>query len=178
VNYLHGLPFFAVSVACARGEARRIAEGGRLPELLAGAVLMPALGLRFAAELEGGATLNGRPLRLAGRGPLERALVGVSMSVRSAGLALPAAVLERVAANVQKVRALGATAGELALVAAGKLDGMVHHGTHLWDLAAGTLVALEAGAVVDARPAADGRWNLLAANPDIFLPLSQAIEGT
>ncbi|MGA8249055.1 MAG: inositol monophosphatase family protein, partial [Nocardioides sp.] len=65
VNYLYGLPHFAVSIAAE-------VDG----QVVAGVVLAPALGLEYVATLGGGATCNGRPARPRPVVPLSERLVG------------------------------------------------------------------------------------------------------
>ena len=134
-NYLYGFPAWAVSVA---------AEVGG--EVVAAAVADPSHGELFTATRGGGAACDGRPLAAGPGPPLATALVGTGFSYESARRARQAAVLAGVLPRVRDVRRAGAAALDLCWVGAGRLDGFYERGLQPWDLAAGGLVATEAGA--------------------------------
>jgi myo-inositol-1(or 4)-monophosphatase len=165
-NYLYGFPAWAVSVA---------AEVGG--EVVAAVVADPSHGEVFAATLGGGATCNGRPLAT-GPGPaLGTALVGTGFSYESARRERQAAVLHQVLPRVRDVRRAGAAALDLCWVAAGRLDAFYERGLQPWDLAAGALVATEAGARtggLDGGPPSTAF--ALAAAPALFDPLRHLLE--
>jgi len=146
VNFLYGLPQYAVSVAASR-------EG----EVVAGVVVNVAGGEVFTATLGGGATCDGRPLRVRDVVPLERRLVGTGFNYVAATRAVQAAAVARMLGTVRDVRRMGSAALDLCALAAGRLDAYVEEGLHPWDLAAGGLVAREAGARVESLPGAGGR---------------------
>jgi myo-inositol-1(or 4)-monophosphatase len=64
---------------------------------------------------------------------------------------------------VRDIRRLGSAALDLCALAAGRLDAYVEEGLHEWDLAAGGLVAAEAGARVEVHTGAGGKDCVLAA---------------
>jgi myo-inositol-1(or 4)-monophosphatase len=168
VNYLYGLPWYAVSVAVTRG--------GPAGRTLAGAVVEPDSGRVWSAHLGGGATLDGRPLRAAPVTRLDLALVATGFSYteqrRVAQGELSAALLAR----VRDVRRLGAASLDLCAVAAGWVDGYYEHAINPWDWAAGALVATEAGAVVR-TPDPDAPYGdaIVAAAPGIADALVDAL---
>jgi myo-inositol-1(or 4)-monophosphatase len=138
VNYVRGLPYYAVSVALER-------EG----EILLGVVADPVRKEFFTAIRGRGAWLGGKPLRVSGRERLEEAVVGAV--VPPPGSPLLEACLERfcaVARRAAGVRRAGAAALDLAYVAAGRLDGFFVLSLRRWDIAAGVLLVQEAGGVV------------------------------
>ena len=165
-NYLYGLPAWAVSVAAE--------VDGRV---VAAVVADPSHGEVFAATRGGGATCNGRPLAV-GDGPgLATALVGTGFSYDAERRARQAAVLREVLPRVRDVRRAGAAALDLCWVAAGRLDAFYERGLQPWDLAAGALVAAEAGARtgdLDGGPASTAF--ALAAAPGLFTPLRDLLE--
>ena len=114
---------------------------------IAGAVFVPTTDELFSAALGYGASLNGRPIRCRDRGLAGHALVGTGFSYPAGhaeqGL-LVAALLPRRA----DIRRYGAAAVDLCSVAAGRLDVYVEEGLDPWDLAAGEIIAREAGATV------------------------------
>lgn len=145
-NFLHGLPYWAVSVAYVRD--------GRL-EL--GITYAPLLDELYAARRGGGATCNGLSIRASGCSDLARAIISVGYS-RRIPPADHAAALGRLLAGGGEYRRLGCATLSLALVADGRLDGF--YGPHLnsWDALAGVLLAEEAGAWASDFLAGDGLW--------------------
>jgi myo-inositol-1(or 4)-monophosphatase len=162
-NYLYGFPAFAVSIA-AEVHGRGVA----------GAVHDPLHRETFAASLGGGARLNGVPLSVAGAGAgdLATALVGTGFSYDASARARQSAVLRHVLPSVRDIRRAGAAALDLCWVAVGRLDAFYERGLQPWDLAAGAVVATEAGALVERRP--DG--TVVAAVPQLFEPLCRLLD--
>lgn len=142
-NYLYGIPAWSVSIA--------VEADGRP---LAGAVRDPSRGDTFSALAGQGSFRNG--LRLAPRPvpTLDRALIGTGFGYDSARRAAQAALLPAVLPEVRDIRRFGSAALDLCWVGAGELDGYFEAGLAPWDLAAGSLVAREAGIWVGAIDAA------------------------
>jgi myo-inositol-1(or 4)-monophosphatase len=138
VNYLYGLPQYAVSIAAER-------DG----EIVAGVVLSPVPGLEYAATLGGGATRNGVPVRVRSTPPLDQTLVSTGFSYESDLRALQGRSTARMLPQVRDIRRYGSCALDLCSVACGESDAYVEEGVNLWDYAAGALVAQEAGAVFE-----------------------------
>lgn len=134
VNYVHGVPNFAVSVALE-------CEG----RIIAGAIYDPSLDECFTAEAGGGAFLNGIPIRTSGTTQLTEALVVASFP---AGIQEGHPEIERfVRALVatQSLRRTGSAALNLSYLAAGRFDAYWATTTKIWDIAAGFLILSEAG---------------------------------
>lgn len=139
VNYAHGIPIFSVSVAYAyRGQ------------VVLAAIYDPMRDELFTAERGGGAYLNGtRRLRVSDQEELAKSLLVT-------GFPYDAWNSERdnfdnfvrLSKRTQGVRRLGSAAIDLCYVAAGRFDGFWEMGLKPWDVAAGGLIAEEAGAVV------------------------------
>lgn len=142
VNYLYGLPSWAVSVAATR-QGRSVA----------GVVLAPDLGLEYDAVLGGGSRCQGEPLRVrtATSGP-EGWLVGTGFGYELDVRARQGRAVAQLLTRVRDIRRGGSCALDLCAVAAGQLDAYVEEGPHWWDHAAGGLVATEAGAALDVTP--------------------------
>jgi myo-inositol-1(or 4)-monophosphatase len=140
-NYLYGLPMWAVSIAAVR-------DG----EVLAGAVHAPALGLLFTAGLHLGASVVTagvrRDMRCSIPAGLSQSLVATGFGYTAERRERQGRVLADLVASVRDVRRAGAAALDMCWVAEGKLDAYYERGTHVWDVAAGLLIAREAGAVV------------------------------
>ena len=138
VNYAHGIPVFSVSIAYLR-------DG----EVKLGVVYDPLRDELFAAERGRGAWLNGRTLHVSAATDLQRSLLVTGFPYDA--WSNPNNNLDHFAAFSklsQGVRRLGSAAIDLCYVAAGRFDGYWELSLHPWDLAAGSLIAGEAGATV------------------------------
>jgi myo-inositol-1(or 4)-monophosphatase len=166
VNYLYGLPSWAVSVAAERD--------GRT---VAGVVYAPERGETYRAVLGGGAHCGDRELRCRTAPPFERALVGTGFGYVAERRAAQAAVVARLLPAVRDIRRCGSAAIDLCDVAAGRLDAYYERGLHPWDRAAGALIAREAGALTGGRVGAPESDDLtVAAPPGLFEPLQGLLE--
>lgn len=152
VNYLYGLPAYAVSVAAVVGDPR--VTGAWEP--VAGAVYNPVSGQVFHARTGGGAAVryvghtvsSDTPLTV-GEGPsLDQCLLATGFAYESQVRARQADVLRAVLPVVRDIRRFGSAALDLCAVAAGTVDAYFEEGLNPWDLAAGWLVVTEAGGVV------------------------------
>jgi myo-inositol-1(or 4)-monophosphatase len=152
VNYLYGLPHFAVSIAAER-------DG----EVVAGVVLAPVLGLEYAATAGGGATVNGRPIGPRPVVPLGERLVGTGFSYEQPARERQAGYLARMLPRIRDIRRLGSCALDICGVAAGLLDAYVEEGAHIWDHAAAGLVVEEAGGVLEVTRSPVGKRLLICA---------------
>ncbi|TPJ78570.1 inositol monophosphatase family protein [Mesorhizobium sp. B2-6-2] len=137
-NFLHGIPVFSVSIALER-------QG----QIVAGVVYNPAMDELYTAERGGGAFMNDRRLRVAGRSKLTDAVIGCGVPHLGRGQHGNFLIeLRNVMAEVSGVRRLGSAALDLAYVAAGRMDGFWETGLSSWDIAAGILLVREAGGFV------------------------------
>ncbi|MFF0297389.1 inositol monophosphatase family protein [Kitasatospora sp. NPDC004615] len=166
VNYLYGLPSWAVSVAAELdGEA------------VVGVVYVPARGELFQAVRGRGAELNGRRLTVRPAPAWGQALVATGFGYLRERRVHQAEVLHALMGEVRDIRRAGAAAVDLCDVAAGRFDGYFERGLAPWDRAAGVLIAQEAGALTGSRPGlpADGELTI-AAPPGVFEPLQARLE--
>lgn len=143
VNYLYGLPAYAVSVAAVVGEPTPATWTA-----LAGCVHAPATGETWTAGRGHGAHLDGRRLTVAAAPALDRCLLGTGFGYVADRRRAQARVLASLLPRVRDVRRMGAAAIDLCQVATGRLDLYYERGLQPWDLAAGALVVVEAGGVV------------------------------
>lgn len=170
-NFLHGVPQFAVSIAC-------LYKG----QLQHGVVLDPVKREEFTASRGRGATLNGRRIRVSSRTSLDGALIGTGIPFNGFALEHIDAYLDalrEIAGKTAGIRRAGSAALDLAYVAAGRFDGFWEMNLNPWDMAAGLLLIKEAGGMVsDFRGGADvmASRNVVAANPKLFKPLLQIVE--
>lgn len=135
VNFLYGLPEYAVSVAAEL-------DG----EVVAGAVLNVATGVEYAAARGLGATRDGAPLSVRAVPPVPERLVLTGFGYRTDVRAGQAERVARMLPRVRDIRRMGSCALDLCHVAEGSADGYVEDGPQAWDWSAGSLVATEAGA--------------------------------
>jgi len=136
-NYLYGLAGFGVSIAAE-------ADG----TVIAGVVLDVIRNELFAATLGGGATRDDAPIAVSGATDLATTLVATGFSYNPARRARQAAMLTTLLPEVRDIRRFGAAAVDLCALACGRVDAYYEHGLAIWDLAAGALIATEAGALM------------------------------
>jgi myo-inositol-1(or 4)-monophosphatase len=163
VNYVHGIPHFAVSIAC----EHRIAGNWRA---VVGVVHDVMHGEQFSAMRGGGSTCDGAPLRVAEPISLSAAVLATEFGYQPEDRRRQAAQVARVAPHVADIRATGSSAIALCWVAAGRLDGYFEDELSRWDWAAGRLIVEEAGGVVTAF--GNG---VLAAGPHLHEHLSRLL---
>lgn len=167
VNYLYGLPPYAVSIAAE-------VDG----QVAVGVVYDPVLDELYAARRGGGATCNGAALRCSEQAELGQALVATGFGYAAERRAAQARLLCSVLPAVRDIRRQGSAALDLCSVARGRVDAYYERGLFPWDLAAGGLVAREAGARVEGlhgTPAGDPLT--VAAPPQLFRALHDLLAG-
>jgi myo-inositol-1(or 4)-monophosphatase len=158
VNYLYGIPVFAVSIAVAAGD-----------QLLAGVVYDVSRDELWSAVSGRGAFCNGRPVQCRTETDPAMALLSTGFAYSAHRRAWQATVLAGVLPRVRDIRRMGSAALDQCAVAGGRVDGYFEAGMAPWDWAAGALVAREAGARVEGlqgRP--PGHRLTVAANPALF----------
>ncbi|QIN78541.1 inositol monophosphatase [Rubrobacter marinus] len=136
-NFAHGLPVFCVSIALERAG-----------EVVLGVVHDPMREEIFVAERGGGATLDGRPIRVSETDELIRALLVTGLPYDRDAMPAALDLLSRFAVLTQGLRGLGSAALDVCYVAAGRVDGYYERGVRPWDVAAGALILEEAGGTV------------------------------
>jgi myo-inositol-1(or 4)-monophosphatase len=146
VNYLYGIPSYAVSVAAAVGDPAR--PGAWAP--VAGAVVNPVTGEVFHAHVGGGAWLERpgvarRRLEVGEPPELAHALAGTGFGYDADRRLWQARMLLGVVPAIRDIRRIGSAALDICAVASGTLDCYFERGLNPWDLAAAWLVLTEAG---------------------------------
>jgi myo-inositol-1(or 4)-monophosphatase len=158
VNYLYGLPQYAVSLA---------AEVDGV--VVAGVVRNAATDDEWTATLGGGAWRGRRRLTGSVRTTLDQTLLATGFGYDPARRAHQGAVLAGLITRVRDIRRFGAAALDLCMAAEGSVDAYFEKGLNPWDHAAGGLVAVEAGLLVSGLGgAAAGKDMLVAAPPALF----------
>jgi myo-inositol-1(or 4)-monophosphatase len=171
VNYLYGLPDWAVSIAAE-------VDG----TILAGVVEVPRFGETFTAVAGRGAWLHRDgtviALRCNSGVALGQALVGTGFGYDAGRRRVQGEVVAALLPHVRDIRRGGSAAVDLCSVAAGRMDAFYERGLNYWDYAAGGLIAREAGALVgglSGRP--EGTAMTVAAGPDLFRHLDAFLTG-
>ena len=164
VNFLYGVPIFAVSIAGA-------VDG----EVVAGAVVDVLRGEMFSARVGGGARLDGEPLAVSACDRLPAALVATGFSYRAELRAVHGAVVHRVLSVARDVRCFGSAALELCWVACARVDAYYERDIKVWDYSAGVLIAREAGALTE-LPCPENDDLVIAATPGVFHELRSAVQ--
>ena len=169
-NYAIGVPYFATTIALAR-------DG----EVVYGATYDPSRDEMFEARRGGGATCNGAPVVVSDKTSLSMATLATDMGYNDAMAGFALQLLDRLWPGMQAVRIMGSAALGLAYTASGRADVYFHHCLAPWDIAAGILLAQEAGAVVtdrDGAPITLDSPSIIVANDalkDEFLRITEGL---
>jgi len=159
VNYLYGLPAYAVSLAAEVDGVMAV-----------GAVYNPAIDELWTAVRGEGAWLDGRRLGVDRRsGPevasLDQALVATGFGYGATRRRSQAAVVATLLPEVRDIRRFGAASLDLCSAATGRVDAYFERGLEPWDLAAGGLIASEAGLLVTGLSGAPAGGEMVVAAP-------------
>ncbi len=168
-NFLHGYPVYAVSIA--------LAHKGQIQHAV---VYDPTRNDLYTASRGAGAFLNDKRIRVSNRDKLIDTLIGTGFPFRMGDdIEAYTNMFKDLTAKTAGIRRPGAAALDLASVAAGRLDGFWEFGLSPWDLAAGSLLIIEAGGLVgdlEGEPNYMQNGRIIAGNPKIFAQLLQAIR--
>lgn len=160
-NFLYDLPGYAVSIAACDTHGP-----------LASAVYLPRTNELFSAHRNGGSTLDGHRIAVSGASDLATSLIATGFSYLPHRRVRQAARVTQLLPLVRDIRRLGAASVDLCYVACGRLDAYFEEWLGPWDLAAGQLIASEAGARLGnltgglVEPA-----SVVASAPGLFQPL-------
>ncbi|WP_307865131.1 inositol monophosphatase family protein [Myceligenerans salitolerans] len=172
VNYLYGVAGWAVSVAVVAGPPDPAAW-----TILAGAVHSVPQDTTWSAGLGQGATRDGEPIGVSRPASLGECLVGTGFGYDADRRAAQAVVLTHVLPQVRDIRRLGSAAIDLCLLAQGSIDLYYERGLNPWDMAAGALVATEAGAVMTGLRGRVATGDMVVAGgADFVAPLAKILE--
>ncbi len=169
-NFINGFPHYCISL-CASVDG--------VPTH--GVIIDPTRREEFSASKGKGAQLNGERIRVSDQKNLTDALL--SCSSRSTPeqnykYNLLGTFME-LYKNEITIRRTGCSALDLAYIGAGRLDGFWGNGLKPWDVAAGIVIAEEAGALLSdfhGNPRYHGSENIVCCSPKCFKPILQAVE--
>lgn len=167
-NFVHGIPFYCVSIACWRNGSPFI-----------GVCYDPVHDELYHAQKDEGAYLNGERIRVSEADLLVDAIVatGFPYDVHD-GSREVVERLSRVLERVQGIRRFGAAALDLCHVARGVFDGFYETSLKAWDMAAGALIVQEAGGKIslfDGSPFEPFDGEILATNGRIHEQLESLL---
>lgn len=163
VNYLYGLPGWCVSIAAKDDQGSVV-----------GVVHAPSLAMTWQAERGRGAFLNGQQISTSEVCELDKALIATGFSYSREVRQAQAEAIKKLIPLCRDIRRLGAAAVDLCHVASGGVDGYFEVGLKEWDLAAGALIATEAGALVTGGESDDVM--VIAGNPKLHQILRNFLE--
>lgn len=170
VNYLYGIPHFAVAIACED-------EDG----LLAAVVFDPSRDELFTAARGGGAWLRTTRLAVSAPRDLANSLVATGFAYLAEARAEQSRILNGVLPFVRDIRRLGSAQLDLAYTAGGRYDAYFESVDKPWDWKAGALLVTEAGGRVTELPQAHpGHPHIAASTPgihdDLVWMLKRAVQ--
>jgi len=177
VNYLYEIPAYCVSVAAVIGDAR---TAGRW-QPVAGAICNPLTAEIFHARVGGGAYVlladDDTAIRANTVDVLPQSLVATGFGYLSEVRIRQGEVLGAILPEIRDIRRFGSAALDLCAVARGTVDAYYEAGLNPWDLAAGWIIATEAGALVTGlNDMAPGEAAVVAAGPGIHASLLSRLE--
>ena len=128
INYLHGVPHFAISIALKSNN-----------EIISGVIYDPIKDEMFYAEKNNGAYYNNQRIRVSKKKKLEDCLFATGGNIS-----------EKNKTNTNIIiRRSGSAALDMAYVAAGRFDGYFQKNLNIWDIAAGIIIIKEAGGIIN-----------------------------
>lgn len=168
-NFIHQYPVFSISIALEyRGET------------IVGVIYDPLRKELFCAQRGSGAFLNSMPIGVSGIAEVRDALIATGFPFRRKDLTERYLHLfQSIFLRVSDLRRAGSAALDLAYLACGRCDGFFEIGLSPWDIAAGALIAREAGAVVTdfgGGPDYLATGNIVAGSPVIHRALLEDVR--
>jgi myo-inositol-1(or 4)-monophosphatase len=167
-NFIHGLPNYVVSI------------GFRFKGIMEyGVIYHPLTQDLFVAARGQGAQLNGKRIRVSTQTKLDGALISVGLPRPIEYLPAYLALNQAFHGQIAGIRRSGATALDLAYVAAGMLDFFWNIDSKIWDIAAGVLLVKEAGGIITDHRGGEEYWdhgNIIAGAPKLIKPALQLIH--
>ena len=152
INFLHGLPHFAISIALKFNN-----------EIISGLIFDPIKDEMFYAEKDNGAYFNNQRIRVSKKNEIKNCLFA-SGNKKAENMDLP-------------FRKTGSAALDMAYVAAGRFDGFFQDNLKIWDIAAGIVLVKEAGGVLNEIDLTNNEnLNVIASSTDIRGKLMEKLD--
>ncbi|HZW43995.1 MAG TPA: inositol monophosphatase family protein [Dermatophilaceae bacterium] len=177
VNYLYGIPAYCVSVAAVIGDAGTPGQW----QPVAGAICNPLTGEIFHSRRGGGAYVlvagEDTAIRVNAVDVLLQSLIATGFGYVPEVRARQGEVLSAMLPEIRDIRRAGSAALDLCAVACGRVDAYYESGLNPWDLAAGWIIAAEAGALVTGlNGIPPGQAAVVAAGPGVHAALLRRLE--
>lgn len=139
-NYIHGLPFFAISIS--RYDRKKSI-------FLSSGIYIPFYNQLFIAHGSTIAELNGQRIKVSDNKNLKKSLIltGMSFNVKETGK--EAKKFMKISSISAGTRRTGSAAFDLCYVACGFADAYYHFNLRPWDIAAGSHLVINAGGKVN-----------------------------
>ena len=151
INFLHGLPHFAISIALKSEN-----------EIISGLIFDPIKNEIFYAEKDNGAYFNNHRIRVSKKNKIDDCLFASGNKIK-----------ENIGLSMRKT---GSAALDMAYVAAGRFDGFFQNNLNLWDIAAGIVLVKEAGGVLNEIDLTNHKdLNVIASSTDISVKLMEKL---
>ena len=152
VNFLHGIPHFATSIALKREN-----------EIVSGLIFDPIKDEMFYAEKNSGAYLNNKRIKVSKKNNINECLFATSGTIE-----------KKIGFSFRKS---GSAALDMAYIACGRYDGYFQKNLHLWDIAAGLIIVEEAGGIINKLDLNNCKdLKIIASSPDINKKLMDKIS--
>ncbi len=152
VNFLHGIPHFAISIALKTNN-----------EIVSGLIYDPIKDEMFFAEKNNGAYLNNRRIRVSNKNNLDECLFVTGGKLKNE--------------PDITIRKSGCAALDMAYIASGRYDGYFQDGLNLWDIAAGIILVKEAGGIIsDINLNNNENIKVIASNSNIGSKLRKKLD--
>ena len=171
LSFIHSQPFYSISVGLEhRGE------------MILAAVNAPVLGEFYFAKKNHGATLNGQPIRVSNCDTLANAMLATGFAcMRGNQQRNNMPYFNALMPQIHDIRRYGSAAIDLCYLACGKTDGLWELYLNIYDIAAGMLIAQEAGAKVTDFSGTETKnlpHEIMATNGKIHTKLSEFLRDT
>ena len=160
INISHGIPHFCISIAVKNQK-----------EVIAGVIYDPLKDEMFVSEKGSGSFMNDKRLRVSARKSFKSSVF--SNNFKNDNFHTNKKIFEQLDSLTEEkaeIRFLGASALDLAYVAAGRFDGLWHNYLDICKIAAGSLIVSEAGGIVDTQEIKSGDFNkknIVASNSEL-----------
>lgn len=169
LNFLHGIPVYSISVALAHNN-----------DLISGFVYEINRDEMFFANEGKGAYCNDRKITHSAVDKMSDSLFATGLPFRDYSFVDPyIGLLKDVMFNTRGIRRMGSAAVDLCYTAIGRFEGYFEYALKPWDIAAGIVIAREAGCIVTDFSGNKDNWsgsNILAVNPQLYNEMSTFVN--
>jgi fructose-1,6-bisphosphatase/inositol monophosphatase family enzyme len=178
VNYNHGMPCFAVSIACYQKHSDGLPIQNALYTPVVGVVYLPFYQDLYEAVEGNPALKNKEPISTGTEAKLSEAIIALSFGSDEITMQHMERINTELLRKVRKIRIHGATASDLVNVAEGRCSGLVQRSVKIWDFAAAALILKQAGGSFAAKRIDRAKWQIVAAASGIMKELSEMLDDT